>query len=309
MKDSRKKVKIGKNRANEAYNSKLASLGLLMVTLALGCSEKIAIPTPTEPTVFSTSLKPKKSTAGIKGQIVWQGILPTVAGFRAPISPLSEHIGNPRLAWPNPSTPKINPKNNGLENAVVTLESTEPFSINAEGFPPIEVETNQFKMLVKQAGVFSPIGFVRQGDSVNFINRQDFFFSIRARGEAFFSIPLSQKNKPVQRSFPSAGVVTLTSGTGQFWMQSHLIILPHTFATRSDKDGLFEISGLPEGKHNFKVWLPNWQITNQEIDAETWEITWLEFAKDLEKTFSSTASEEPSLEVIKISGSDLAIKK
>ncbi|NBR06719.1 MAG: hypothetical protein EBT92_13225 [Planctomycetes bacterium] len=275
---------------NFASGSLIKTLLLSLFISGTGCSEKSKTTINSQTTIFSSSLKPKEelSTGSIKGQVFWSGPTPIVEGFTGPISPLSEHASKPRLPWPNPNAPKINPINKGIQHAVVFLDVPETNNLNKISFPPAQVETDNFKMQINQAGTFSPVGFVTVGDGVDFVNKQDFFYSIRARGDAFFSIPLSNKNKPVHRVFTKPGIATLTTGTGQFWMRSHLFVLTHPYAASCDKNGSFEIANLPQGRHDFKVWIPNWRVCEKEIDAETWEITRLEFAPPATKKFSAS---------------------
>ena len=314
---SKEKSELANAHNNCAFRSlikaSLLCLFIAGITSGMACSEKSKTTSTTQTTIFSTSLKPKEelNKGSVKGQVFWSGPTPIIEGFNGPISPLSEHASKPRLAWANPNAPKINPSNKGIEHAVVFLDVPETNDLNKVSFAPVEVETNHFKMQVNQDGISSPVGFVMLGDGVNFVNKQDFFYSIRARGDAFFSIPLSKKNKPVHRVFTKPGVTTLTTGTGQFWMRSHLFVLTHPYATRCDKDGAFEIANLPQGKHDFKVWIPNWQVSEKEIDAETWEITRLEFAPPTTKKFSAfiMPDSNTSAQKIDFSMSDMQAQK
>lgn len=290
MTSSKEKSNRSKVRNNFVYAALIKAAFLCLFISGMACNEKSKTPSTTQTTLFSSSLKPKEelNKGNIKGQVFWSGPIPIIESFTGPISPLSEHASKPRLIWANPNAPKINPSNKGIEHAVVFLDVPETNDLNKINFAPAEVETNHFKMQINQDGISSPVGFVMLGDGVNFVNKQDFFYSIRARGDAFFSIPLSNKNKPVNRVFSKPGVATLTTGTGQFWMRSYLFVLTHTYAARCDKDGSFEITNLPPGRHDFKVWIPNWQVCEKEIDAETWEITRLEFVSPTTKKFSAS---------------------
>jgi hypothetical protein len=92
---------------------------------------------------------------------------------------------------------------------------------------------------------------------------------------------------------------------------SEMCIRDSPYAARCDKDGAFEIANLPQGKHDFKVWIPNWQVSEKEIDAETWEITRLEFAPPTTKKFSATIMPDSNLRDQKIdfSLSDMQAQK
>lgn len=292
-----KEKSVGSKAQNKSACASLIQAAVLCLFISgMGCSEKSKPFNTTQTTISCSSLKPKEegNKGSLKGQVFWSGPTPIIEGFTGPISPLSEHASKPRLAWANPNAPRINPSNKGIENAVVFVDALETSDLNkASGlnkasFAPAEVETNHFKMQINQNGISSPVGFVMLGEGVDFVNKQDFYYLVRARGDAFFSIPLSNKNKPVHRVFTKPGVVTLTTGTGQFWMRSHLFVLTHPYAARCDKEGSFEIANLPQGKHDFKVWIPNWLVREKEIDAETWEITRLEFAPTVTKKFSAS---------------------
>jgi len=38
------------------------------------------------------------------------------------------------------------------------------------------------------------------------------------------------------------------------WMNAHWLIVDHSYAALTDKDGKFQIDNLPVGEHNFRIW-------------------------------------------------------
>lgn len=274
---------------------------ILAGTASVVWARKIEIATPK---TLNVSKALSATKVHVKGKVVWTGAIPRVEGFSAPISPLTEHLDKPKRHWMNPNTPVINPTGKGVGNAVVFLRHepiAEPFE-----FEPARVVTDNFQLRVSQGGVDSKVGFVKTHSQFEILNLQDFFFSLRGRGETFFSIPLASRGKPYARKLEKPGVVTLSSGSGQFWMRSYLFSMQHPWIARCDQDGNFELQNVPEGGQELVVWMPNWNIADREIDAETWEITRLEFFKPLEKSvrFETRGEVENQLPIIQISSKD-----
>lgn len=234
--------------------------------------------------------------AVLRGRVVWKGPLPAVEGFLGPISSLSEHGGGVRLPWANPNAPRIQGKTKCIENAVVFL-ADEGASHPSWTHPPVAMVTDKFRLQVEQGEYTGPIGFLPRAGAIQLENRQDFFFLIRGRGENYFSLPLLIQGKPLRKTLEKPGITVLTSGSGQFWMRSYLFVTEHPWIARTNAAGEFEIPGLPAGKHHFKLWLPNWQVLDREIDAETWEINRLEFAPAMEKSFFSNFTGSKAEEV------------
>ncbi|MFZ9822443.1 MAG: hypothetical protein ACO3E9_01390 [Gemmataceae bacterium] len=244
------------------------------------------------------------SKANVKGRVVWSGDIPKVEGFSAPISPLTEHLDKPKRHWMNPNIPKINSNNMGVGSAVVFLKHG-PVAESFE-FEPVRVITNNFQLGIVQGGVDSQVGFVKTDGQFEILNMQNFFFSLRGRGDSFFSIPLASRGKSYVRKLEKPGMVALSSGSGQFWMRSYLFSMQHPWIARCDQDGNFELQNVPEGKQELIVWMPNWNIEDREVDAETWEITRLEFFKPLQKVirFEALSGMENQLATTRISSNE-----
>lgn len=263
--------------------SRTVAILMLGVVVSGGCQKT---PAPINKVIQSASSKPVemiKTGMSVRGRIVWTGDLPKVEGFNAPHSPLSEHAGKPKFPRQNPCAPEIDLETRGVQSAVVFLNHAP--KVEAFAFPPVKVVLDKFQMKVQQDGCESRFGFVKPGEPFQIVNQQDFFFTVRGRGDAFFSIPLTTRNHSYQRKTEKPGMVTLSSGSGQFWMRSFLFSVDHPWISRCDGQGRFEISDLPEGKHELIAWIPNWNVLDHEIDAETWETNRLEFAPPLEKRF------------------------
>src|ERR1700722_3632751 len=96
-----------------------------------GCEENHATtyfegePTPKPPAGAAAAFD-AASSGSIAGRVTWEGEVPTVAPFLAPVSPLSEQPIGPKLPWPNPHAPVIDAKSTGVAGAVVFLRGVAP---------------------------------------------------------------------------------------------------------------------------------------------------------------------------------------
>ncbi|HEY7427040.1 MAG TPA: hypothetical protein VH682_22585, partial [Gemmataceae bacterium] len=101
-------------------------LVLLSVALLSGCEDIGLSPEPPEERPVEIGQDFDAATAGaIHGQVKWEGVIPVVPSYRAPVSPGGEHAGDPRRQWPNPNTPRIDPQTKAVAGAVVFLRGVE----------------------------------------------------------------------------------------------------------------------------------------------------------------------------------------
>lgn len=254
-----------------------------MVAGLSGCDDSAAEPAAASQSVGGTGHDFDAETAGtIRGQVTWQGAIPEVPGYRAPISPGSEHAGQPRRLWPNPNAPRINPSNKGVAGAVIFLRGVDPRRARPWDHPPVRVELRDYRIHVCQGDRESSSGFVRRGDSIEMVSRQDLFHALRVRGAAFFTRAFPDANQPCSRRLDPRGIVELSSGCGYFWMRGWLFVDDHPYYTHSDAEGRFTLPQVPPGRYELVCWLPDWHESSRELDAETALICRLTFRPPIE---------------------------
>jgi hypothetical protein len=112
-------------------------------------------------------------------------------------------------------------------------------------------------------------GFVRRGDSVTLVAEDDRFQAVQARGAAFFTLTLPQRDRPNRRVLSETGAVELSSNAGQFWMRAHLFVAEHPYLTRTDALGRFSLTEVPPGRYELACWLPDWHEASHVRDGET----------------------------------------
>lgn len=257
---------------------------LLFVCLVLsGCEENAPPPeAPADPlTEIGRDFNP--DTAGvIRGQVIWQGAIPQVPSYRAPVSPGSEHAGDPRRDWPNPNTPHIDPQTKAVADAVVFLRGVDPRRAQPWDLPPVRIELRDFRIHILQGHRDGASAFVRRGEAIEMMSVQPIYHSLQARGAAFFSLAFPDVDDPCSRRLDRRGLVELMSGCGHFWMRGWLFVEDHPYYTHTDAQGRFSLSNVPPGQYELVCWLPDWHEAARELDAETAHICRLTFRPPVE---------------------------
>jgi hypothetical protein len=249
-------------------------LGLPLV-LVLGCGE--TAPTPPESAAVVADQFDAASAGTLCGQVTWAGAPPVAPPFLAPVSPLGELQGSPLQLWPNPNVPAIDPQTQGVHGAVVFLRGVDPRRARPWDHGPVVVEQRDYQFHVRQRDADARTGFVRRGDEVELVTRQDAFSAFHAGGAAFFSVVFASRDRPASRRLNGNGVVELTSAAGHFWMRAYLFVDEHPYYTRTDAQGRFTLPQVPPGRYDVVCWLPDWREAGHDRDSETSHLTRLFF--------------------------------
>lgn len=248
-----------------------------------GCDDLVALPEPAaEPRAEIACDFDAASAGTIRGQVTWRGAIPDAPGYHAPISPGTEHAGQPRRNWPNPNVPHIDSASKGVAGAVVFLRGVDPQRARPWDHPPIRVELRDYQIHVCQGERDRQSGFVRRGDAITMVSRQDLYHALRVRGAAFFTRAFPDANQPCSHRLDQNGLVELSSGCGYFWMRGWLFVADHPYYTHSDAQGHFSLPQVPPGRYELVCWLPNWHEAFRELDAETALICRLTFRPPVE---------------------------
>ena len=257
---------------------------MLLCAAALACRQKDAgRPAPLAGPAADAARAFDPAAAGaVAGRVTWAGDLPEPPPFWAPPSPLSEQTLGPRREWPNPNGPLVDPQSRGVGNAVVFLRGVDPRRARPWDLDPARVELHDYQMHVRQGDADGPFGFVRRGDAVMLESRQDVFSAIQARGADFFAFTLPSAGASRDRVLDHAGVVELSSNTGQFWMRAYLFVDDHPYYARTTADGRFSLPQAPPGDYDLVCWLPDWREASHDIDADNRLVTRLTFRPPLQ---------------------------
>lgn len=220
----------------------------------------------------------------IEGQVIWDGPLPKVPDLvvqHAPDVPAPD--GRRVTHEPNPFAPQVDAASHGVRDAVVFLRGVEPARAAPwpHGTPRVEQSGRQIRVV--QAGQAGRVGFVQAGQRFDAVNRDREYHLLRGRGAAFFSLPFVEPDRVTRQRLDRPGVVVLSSGTGFYWMQAHLIVAGHPYYARTDRAGRFRLEQVPAGTYEAVCWLPSWVIARKDREPESGMVNRLVFAPPLEQ--------------------------
>ncbi|MBI3821276.1 MAG: hypothetical protein HY289_01195 [Planctomycetes bacterium] len=260
-------------------------LGMFCTLLLSGCSEAPA-PAPLDDareTALAGSFD-RAATGVIRGRVTWDGDVPASHEMV-----VRENAFNPRLhlnpaRYLTPHVPTVHPQDRGVENAVVFLRVVDPHRSKAWDYPKARVVFNERRLTIEQGPHVSSVGFIRCGSAIDIVNRDSEFHLLRARGGAFFAMPLIEPNRNHERRLTQAGIVDLTCGAGYYWLHAHLFVVEHPYYTRTDPSGAFSLTGVPDGTYELVCWLPSWHVERKEYDPETAIIARWAWASPKEQT-------------------------
>jgi hypothetical protein len=271
-----------------------ALLGITAIALLplCGCSDDTLIAEPERPThPAANSAFDAADTGAITGRVVWEGPVPDVPPIVTISSPDGNLAADGKLLSrePNPFAPRIEAATRGVGGAVVFLREIDPSRAKPWDHEAVRVEIVQRQIRVLQpAGLaVSPrVGFVRRGDAIEVVNRDARHHSLRARGAAFFGLPLVETDKVSRRTLDKPGLVTLSSGAGYPWMHAHLFVVDHPYYTRTDREGHFRLEQVPPGNYEVVCWMPSWKVERKGRDPESFQVARIAFAPPMEHAVS-----------------------
>jgi hypothetical protein len=239
---------------------------LLTLLIVAGCEAKAATEAPgiAVPGADLASAFNPAQTGTICGTVFWDGAVPELLPerfFATPTLPGSIHA--------HPHLPCVDSASRGLREAVVYLRRVDPRRARAWPHGPVRIEHAQREMRVLQDGQSVTSGFLRRGDEIEAVSRDNEYHCLRGRGASFFALALPDRDVVSRRRLEETGIVELTSGAYFFWMNAHLFVVEHPYYTRSDAQGRFMLEQVPAGNYEIVCWLPSWIVRSRERDPES----------------------------------------
>jgi hypothetical protein len=229
-------------------------------------SEEIVVPT--------TDLQ---GAGRIHGRVTWKGDIPQVPLISGMIS-----VPGAGPRWDsvsNPAAPKIDSESKGIANVVVYLKGVG--MSKKWPYPPVSIKMIGEHLVLNQGDAEKPIGFIPLGGEIEIVSRDPAYQMLRARGAAFFTLPLPRPNQPEKRKFDHVGHVAFTSATGYIWSEADAFVCENPYYTLTSEHGSFEITNVPPGRYEIVAWLKNWNVLRRDRDPETGKIMRLNFDKPL----------------------------
>lgn len=258
---------------------------LLLLAAGAGCEAEPTLLLPEQsvapPTPTSVHFDPARCGT-VTGRVTWAGELPATPTFLYGVPDAAGNFTTRTLTGPN--QPRIDTDSRAVSGAVVFLRGVDPALARPWDHAPVRVELAELAIRVRQ-GDDEPrrVGFVRRGDSVEVVSCDPAYHVLRARGAAFFSLALPDREQVRSRTFGEPGRVELSSGAGYYWASADLFVSDHAYWAVTDAAGRFALPQVPAGRVEVVAWHPGWLPARQDRDPETGLVTRMTYAPAVER--------------------------
>jgi len=148
--------------------------------------------------------------------------------------------------------------NNGIRNAVVSLQNVPPGAKRDWNFPAA-------KMDQKQCSFIPRVVIVPAGGTVEFLNSDRLLQNVRSVGK---------ENPPFNRAQPHARSISFTFKQPELlrvdcdlhsWMRGWVVVAEHPFYAVTNEQGEFTLENVPRGKYTLQVWQESLGNVTQEV--------------------------------------------
>ncbi|MGH7782703.1 MAG: hypothetical protein ACREO5_02515 [Candidatus Binatia bacterium] len=148
--------------------------------------------------------------------------------------------------------------NNGIRNAVVSLQNVPSGAKRDWNFPPA-------KMDQKQCSFTPRVVLVPVGGTVEFLNSDRLLHNVRSAGK---------ENPPFNRAQPHARSIAFAFKQPELlridcdlhsWMRGWVVVAEHPFYAVTNEQGEFTLENVPRGKYTLQVWQESLGNVTQEL--------------------------------------------
>ena len=88
--------------------------------------------------------------------------------------------------------------------------------------------------------------------------------TVHMDGAATFNLPFPFTNQVTSRNLNAPGLVNLKCNGGHVWMNAEIMVIPHPYYSVTDKNGRFELTGVPAGDYEIEAWHEGWSVAGQQ---------------------------------------------
>ena len=148
--------------------------------------------------------------------------------------------------------------NNGIRNAVVSLQHLPPGAKFDWNLPPA-------KMDQKQCSFVPRVVIVPVGGSVEFLNSDRLLHNVRSTGK---------ENPPFNRAQPHGRTISFSFKQPELlrvdcdlhsWMRGWVVVAEHPFYAVTNDQGEFTLENVPRGKYTLQIWQESLGNVTQEL--------------------------------------------
>jgi plastocyanin len=148
--------------------------------------------------------------------------------------------------------------NNGIRNAVVSLQNQPPNAKRDWKLPPA-------KMDQKQCSFVPRVVIVPVGESMEFLNSDRLLHNVRSA---------AKENSPFNRAQPHARTISFVFKQPELlrvdcdlhsWMRGWVVVAAHPFYAVTNEQGEFNLGNVPPGKYTLQIWQESLGTVTQEV--------------------------------------------
>lgn len=193
----------------------------------------------------------------IVGVVKWRGTPPTPD--RVPVGK-DGHVCAEHGKHDRPSDLLVvNPANGGIKDSVVNLVGKLD---NAKALDELKYPDT----LNQRQCSYEPRVFVVPVNArIALTSEDDVGHNVRMQGAADLNIAISKGGR-TSRKFEDAGLVKLGCDIHP-WMSGYVHVVKHPYYATSDADGQFELTGVPAGTQEIRLWHEPWWYEGDKLAA------------------------------------------
>jgi hypothetical protein len=224
---------------------------------------------PDEPAVETGADFEPSRTGVVEGRALWDGELPQ----SPPISAWLQSEGGIKVTVRNPLVPMVNPESRAIADAVIFLRGVDPRKSKPWDHSAVVVEQRDYQIRILQGQQTGQVGFVRRGDEIEMVSRQEAFHSLHLSGAEWTTLAFPDPDVVRRRALRHSGMVELASNAGYWWARGFLFVDDHPYYAHTDEHGYFRLEQVPAGDYELVCWLPGWKHVKHTRDPESALIT------------------------------------
>jgi plastocyanin len=148
--------------------------------------------------------------------------------------------------------------NNGIRNAVVSLQNPPPNAKRDWKLPPA-------KMDQKQCSFVPRVVIVPVGETMEFLNSDRLLHNVRST---------AKENSPFNRAQPHARTISFVFKQPELlrvdcdlhsWMRGWVVVAAHPFYAVTNEQGEFSLENVPPGKYTLQIWQESLGTVTQDV--------------------------------------------
>ena len=218
--------------------------------------------------VFQVTATQDAGNGIVRGKVVWDGPIPKIKDVDMGSTPgcMDIHGGNPK------SETLVLGDDNSIANILVRVRRGLPTT--ASYTTPSDIaEVDQYGCVYKPH-----VLAIQKGQSISYKNSDVVPHNVHTLSEAnpAFNKAVNVGGKPIDRTYDAEELFFVKCDIHP-WMKCWVHVIEHPFFAVTEKNGQFEIAGLPDGQFELEFWHEKMGTRHQIVSIADGQLTELEY--------------------------------